>query len=231
MELETGFPDEPGDVARLTFFSDAAVAIALTLLILPVSDYILENPGTNWTTLFTDNPEMIQSVVSFVTILTCWRYHHVLFEWLRDYSRVTVWLNFGWLFCVVSIPLLTLAILPAGDSESRGYRRFLDTLVVRGETNISVQNYFVYWFVVGLSFLALFFISRHASVAERGLAKPGTNLATKTWVYLRPVLVCAATALTGLINPALGDVVLIVGIVGSSVIARRTRPEVRSAAH
>lgn len=216
-------------MARLTFFSDAAVAIALTLLILPVSDYILEKPGTNWTTLFTDNPEMIQSVVSFVTILTCWRYHHVLFERLRDYSRATLWLNFFWLFCVVSIPLLTLAILPAEDSELLGFQKFFDTVLVRGEQDISRQNYFVYWFVVALSFLALFVISRHASDSRRGLSKPGTDLRGETWIYLRPVLVCAAAALAGLINPAVGDVVLVIGIVVSAVVARRRNANVRPA--
>ena len=95
--------DEPGDIERLTFFTDAAVAIALTLLIIPVSDYVMEKPATPWTTLFAENPEIIQSAVSFATIVTCWRYHHVLFERLRDYRRVTVWLNFFWLFCIVSI--------------------------------------------------------------------------------------------------------------------------------
>lgn len=205
----------------MTFFSDAAVAISLTLLILPVSDYIMEKPATSWTTLLVDNPEMIQSVVSFVTIVTCWRYHHVLFERLRDYSRATVWLNFFWLFCVVSIPLLTLAILPADDSNFRDYRKILDTLFVRGEENISYQNYFVYWLVVGLSFFALFVISRHASVPGRGLAKPGRDLSAESWIYLRPVMVCAATAVVGLINPALGDIVLCIGIVVSVIIARR----------
>lgn len=214
--------DEPGDIERLTFFTDAAVAIALTLLIIPVSDYVMEKPATPWTTLFAENPEIIQSAVSFATIVTCWRYHHVLFERLRDYRRVTVWLNFFWLFCIVSIPLLTLAVLPAEDAGPDDSRNALGMLFVDGEFNISRQNYFVYWFVVGLSFIALLLIARDAAAPDRRLARAGTDLGAERWVYLRPVVVCAATAVVGLVSPALGDLTLVVGIIVSVLIARRS---------
>ncbi len=223
-------PVHPGDIERLTFFSDAAVAIALTLLILPVADYIIEKPATNWSTLFVDNPEIIQYAVSFATIVTCWRYHHVLFERLRDYRRVTLWLNFFWLFCIVSIPLLTLAVLPADDETTGDFDNVVGTLFVRGELDISHQNYFVYWFVVGTSFLALFGIARYAASPGRALAKPGNELTAAGWIFLRPAIVCGATALAGLFSPALGDVTLLLGIVVSVVIARRTSGKVGAGA-
>ncbi|MGV1037062.1 MAG: TMEM175 family protein [Candidatus Nanopelagicales bacterium] len=215
--------EEPGDIDRLTFFTDAAVAISLTLLILPVSEYVTEKPDTSWSNLLLDNPEIIQSAVSFATIAVCWRYHHVLFERLRDYSRLMVWLNFFWLFCVVSIPVMTLAILPT-DSPSLGdFRGFIDTLIIRGESNISYENYFVFWFVVGLSFFALYLVSRHAADPDRQLAKSGLKLKGDSWVYLRPTLVCVVAALLGLLNPAYGDLALLAGIVVSVIFARRSQ--------
>jgi len=213
---------ETGDIARLTFFTDAAVAISLTLLILPVSDYINENPAINWWNLFEDNPEIVQYVTSFVVIVTCWRYHHVLFERLRDYGRPTVWLNFAWLFCVVSIPLMTLAILPAGDKGFRDYRLVLDTFFVRGEQNISYQNYFIYWFVIGVSFVALLLIGWHASDPKRNLSSTPARLRAERMVYVRPAAVCLATACIGLFNPAMADVVLFLGILTAVAFAWRS---------
>lgn len=215
--------DEAGDIARLTFFSDAAVAISLTLLFIPVADYVGEKPTANWSELFIDNPEIIQSATSFATIVVCWRYHHVLFERLRDYTRLTVWLNFLWLFCVLLIPVMTLAILPADDSDFRDYRRFFETLFVHGEQNISYENYFIFWVVVGLSFFILFLISRHAAAPDRKLAKRGRDTSTESWIYLRPAIVCAAAGVTGLLNPALADFVLIIGILVAVVFARRSK--------
>lgn len=214
--------EEPGDVARLTFFSDAAVAISLTLLVLPVADYVRERPATSWSTLLIENPEIIQAAVAFITVITCWRYHHVLYERMRDYSRITVWLNFFWLFCVVSIPVLTLAALPPDVAETEDYRNFFETLFVDGEAAISDQNYFVMYAVIALSFLSLALISMRASVAERGLAKPGLDLSSETWIYLRPALVCAIGAVAGLINPGVGDIMLILGIAVAVIVARRS---------
>lgn len=220
--------EEPRDIQRLTFFSDAAVAIALTLLVLPVSDYVMERPATPWTRLFAGNPEIIQYAVSFATIVTCWRYHHVLFERLNDYRRLTVWLNFFWLFCIISIPLLTLAVLPADDAGPDDYRNIVGMLFVHGEVDISHQNYFVYWLVVGLSFVALFLVSRDAAVPGSGLAGDGIDLGAERWVYLRPVAVCGATAVVGLISPALGDITLVVGIITSVLVARRSASGARA---
>ncbi len=215
--------EEPGDVARLTFFSDAAVAISLTLLFLPVADYVREMPAANWSELFVDNPEIIQSATSFAVIVVCWRYHHILFERIRDYSRQTVWLNFIWLFCVVAIPVMTLAILPTDESGYRDYRRIFDTLFIRGEREISYENYFIFWAVIALSFLMLFLISRHTGRPERMLAKPGRDTSTESWIYLRPFVVCAVTAVAGLVNPALGDTTLIVGIGVAVIFAQREK--------
>lgn len=214
--------EEPGDIDRLTFFTDAAVAFSLTLLIVPVSEYVVDSPDTSWVNLLLDNPEIIQSGVSFATIAICWRYHHVLFERLANYSRLMVWLNFFWLFCVVSIPVMTLATLPTDSPRLGDFRGFVDTLIIRGESNISYQNYFVYWFVVGLSFFVLYVVSRHAADPDRQLVKSGRKLKGDAWVYLRPTLVCVVAALLGLINPAYGDLSLILGIIISIIFARRS---------
>lgn len=210
------------DVSRLAFFGDAAVAISLTLLFVPVSDFVKEQSAKDWTTLLIDNPEIVQSAISFVMVATCWRYHHVLYERLRDYTRGMVWLNFFWLFCVVSIPVLTLAVLPPDKNDYEDYRNFFSTIFVKGVDQVSHQNYFVLWAVTSLSFLALYLISRRAAIVETGLAKAGTDVGSERWVYLRPLLVCAVTAIAGLIHPRIGYLVLLVGTVVAIVLARRS---------
>lgn len=214
--------EELRDVSRLAFFSDAAVAISLTLLFIPVSDFVREQPDKDWTTLLIDNPEIVQSAITFVTVVTCWRYHHVLYERLRGYTRVMVWLNFLWLFCVVSSPVLALAVLPPAKNDTENYRNFFSMIFVKGVDQVSHQNYFVLWAVTALSFLALYLVSRHAAVVENGLAKAGTDVGSEQWIYLRPLIVCAVTAVAGLFQPALGYAVLVVGIVLAVVFARRS---------
>ena len=114
------------------------------------------------------------------------------------------------------------AELSADDAGPDDSRNALGMLFVDGEFNISRQNYFVYWFVVGLSFIALLLIARDAAAPDRRLARDGIDLRADRWVYLRPVVVCAATAVVGLISPAIGDLTLVVGIITSVLVARRS---------
>jgi uncharacterized membrane protein len=101
----------------------------------------------------------------------CWRYHHLLFERIRDYDRLTLWLNFVWLFLVISIPINTLAILPVEEKLPSPDRIFLDTFFFRGREDIPSVNYAVLWGCIALSFLMLTLIARNALPPHRHLAK------------------------------------------------------------
>lgn len=90
---------------RLVNFSDATVAIAITLLLLPLVDVaaeVSEKPlgqllGENWATL-------VAFFVSFFVIARIWSSHHRIFEAARSYSPFLMRVNFVWLACIAFLP-------------------------------------------------------------------------------------------------------------------------------
>ena len=102
MRSEKGFD-------RVVFFSDAVVAIAMTLLILPVVDDI-SNVSTDSTVahLLGDiGGRLLAFGISFVVIAKFWTVHHMLFERIEGYSAAVIWWNMAWLASIVFLPLPT----------------------------------------------------------------------------------------------------------------------------
>ena len=106
---------ERGATERLTFFSDAVVAIAMTLLAveLPVPDgstaaELAADAARNW-------PEYLAFLISFAVIARHWISHHRLFRYVARTSTALVWLNMLWLLIIVCTPLLTRLL-----AEERG---------------------------------------------------------------------------------------------------------------
>ena len=193
--------ESKGDIIRLTTLTDAAVAISLTLLFLPTVDVIQRFPEEDWSNILTErNADLTWVITTFVVLVVCWRYHHVLFEGLRDYDRIMIWLNFFWLFCIVSVPVLTLANLPSPEERPplSGVLDFtLRVFMVRGDQGYNQQNFVVYWLILAMSFLALFAIARRAKREPGNLTKTVDNYRLAGRVYLRPCFVCLETGILG----------------------------------
>lgn len=97
-------------VERLVFFSDAAVAIALTLLILPLMDAVGEaaRAGVSTADYLSENLGSLGAfALSFVLIARFWRAHHQLFAAVEHEPQGLFWLNMAWLFAVVFLPVAT----------------------------------------------------------------------------------------------------------------------------
>ena len=95
---------------RLTFFTDAVVAIAMTLLILPLTEGVTDARYEGRTTseyLRDHSDELFAFALSFVIIASFWRAHHALFEHVAAYSQLLLWLNILWMFTVVWLPVPT----------------------------------------------------------------------------------------------------------------------------
>jgi uncharacterized membrane protein len=95
---------------RLTFFTDAIAAIAITLLILPLVDLVPGIDAKSVTPLaFLQKylPELGGFVLSFAVIARLWMAHHSLFEHVGSYSRTLRWLSLTWAFTIVLLPLPT----------------------------------------------------------------------------------------------------------------------------
>lgn len=92
------------------FFTDAVTAIALTLLVLPLSEMVpeLAREGVPASEVFTQNQVKVYTfVLSFVVIARLWQAHHQVFEHVESYTDALVYLNFGWIFTIVLLPFPT----------------------------------------------------------------------------------------------------------------------------
>jgi len=113
-------------VERLTFFSDAVVAIAMTLLALE-----LPVPGAD-ARLPVSNHQLLQDVVSypardtylaflisFVVIARSWTGHHQLFGYVRTLAPGLMRWNLLWLLMIVITPFATKVLTRNGAFETR----------------------------------------------------------------------------------------------------------------
>lgn len=119
-------------VERLVFFSDAAVAIALTLLILPLMDGVGDAARANQTTdqyLVENQSALLAFALSFTLIAVFWRSHHRLFTVIEREAPGLFWMNMAWLFAVVSLPVATASV-GALDADPIQYVFYIGTMIV-----------------------------------------------------------------------------------------------------
>lgn len=90
---------------RLVNFSDATVAIAITLLLLPLVDIAPEVTDGGLGALLSDNVgRVVAFIVSFTVIARLWVAHHRVFEAARSYSGPLMQVNFVWLGSIAFLP-------------------------------------------------------------------------------------------------------------------------------
>jgi uncharacterized membrane protein len=109
-EVETGMAE------RLTFYSDAVVAIAMTLLALelPVPDG--STAAEFWQAAKDSSREYFAFLLSFVVIASYWGTHHRLFRFIHRIDDRMRLLTMFWLFGIVVLPFFTKVIAePGGD--------------------------------------------------------------------------------------------------------------------
>ncbi len=95
---------------RLQAFTDAVVAIALTLLILPLMESVGElgdHDGTTAQWLADERYALLGFALSFVLIAVFWRHHHRLFIQVRQVDSGLLWLTVLWMFTIVWMPVAT----------------------------------------------------------------------------------------------------------------------------
>jgi len=94
---------------RLVNFTDAVIAIAVTLLILP----LVEIPGdlrpedTLGEILDEHGGEFGAFVLSFLVIWTFWAAHHHVMEYFRGYDYLLMRIHMVFLFTMISLPFST----------------------------------------------------------------------------------------------------------------------------
>jgi uncharacterized membrane protein len=124
---------EPVDSAeRLVFFTDAVVAIALTLLVLPLVELVPEarRAGPDLGELLRGSlDELGAFVLSFLVIFRFWWAHHALFRHVSGLSRTLVLCNLLWMLTIVFLPVPT-AVITAYSTSPETVLLYTGTLVI-----------------------------------------------------------------------------------------------------
>lgn len=135
----TTFPTE-----RFKAFVDAVVAIAMTLLILPLLEAVSDAAGDGLSTgrFFEEHAGQLLSFgLSFVLIAVFWMGHHRQY---RDIERITtplLWINVAWMATIVWLPVPT-AMLGQLDSDPLQAVVYIGTLILTQVTTLGGWVYF-----------------------------------------------------------------------------------------
>jgi uncharacterized membrane protein len=102
-------PHSPFGLDRIVFFSDAVIAIAITLLVLDlrvpeVAGELAADPKRALVELL---PKVVGFFVSFWVIALYWVAHHRSFRYIRRYDRRLIYLNFLFLMFIAFMPFAT----------------------------------------------------------------------------------------------------------------------------
>ena len=94
---------------RFVTFLDAVVAIAITLLVLPLAEVIGgERAPAHVADVFTQNAAPFGAfLLSFAVIARLWRGHHRMVERVGGYDTAFVLVNLGWVLTIVFLPFAT----------------------------------------------------------------------------------------------------------------------------
>jgi len=101
-------------VDRLTIFSDAVVAIAITLLALDLPVPEGDTVSTFWSSVRQNDGHYAAFLISFMVIAAAWGNHHDLFRYTTRFDTRLRTLNMAWLLVIVLMPFATRMLTASG---------------------------------------------------------------------------------------------------------------------
>ncbi|PPF70461.1 DUF1211 domain-containing protein [Clavibacter michiganensis] len=116
---------------RLVAFSDAVVAIAITLVVLPLVDTARDVDGGSVADFVRENAAPLgAAALSFVVIAALWQAHHSVLGRIRALTRGMMRANWLWLAAIVFLPLPTVLIVGAAQEDRLGVVIYIATMLV-----------------------------------------------------------------------------------------------------
>ncbi len=104
---------------RVLFFSDAIVAIAITLLALDLKLELPEDHQLSFADLLLPWKNYIAFLLSFINVASFWRTHHQMYTYINKMNDRTMAYNICWLFFIVTLPFSTSVLSTHfGDSPA-----------------------------------------------------------------------------------------------------------------
>jgi uncharacterized membrane protein len=101
---------------RLAFFSDAIVAIAITLLAIELPVPEGGTASKFWMSVGHDDGHYAVFLISFAVIAAAWSDHHDLFRYAHGIDARLRLLNTGWLLTIVLNPFATKLLVVSGQT-------------------------------------------------------------------------------------------------------------------
>lgn len=95
------------DAERVITFTDAVVAIAMTLLILPLMEASADEVGSVSAFFQQYWPNFLALWISFYVVWKAWRAHEYLFLRVAKFNEWLHLLNFFWMFGIVFMPVVS----------------------------------------------------------------------------------------------------------------------------
>jgi uncharacterized membrane protein len=126
----TAVADRERDLDRLLTFVDAVVAIAITLLVLPLAEIGGEVHDRPVAELLSEHSVDIYGfLLSFFVIARLWVAQHRIVSSLIRQSSAVIWLLLGWSFTIVVLPFPTTLVTGTSD-DTVAKALYLGTMAV-----------------------------------------------------------------------------------------------------
>jgi uncharacterized membrane protein len=127
---------------RMIFFSDAVIAIMLTLLALELPVPEAEDPQHLWHALTVHSSQYVAFLVSFSVIAATWVTHHMLFVHVSRTDPALITLNVGTLFAYALIPWASKTL---GDvTNGAGVVVYAAAMALLGSTMLLVIRHVIH---------------------------------------------------------------------------------------
>jgi uncharacterized membrane protein len=126
---------------RTETFSDAVIAIAITLLVLEIKVPVVRHDESLARALADEWPKYATFAVSFLTIGIMWINHHALFERIARIDRRLMFVNLGLLMAISFVPFPTAVLGDYVQDADQGH--------------VAAALYGMNMLIVGIGFVAL----------------------------------------------------------------------------
>lgn len=107
---------------RLINFSDAVVAVAVTVLVLPIADIAVSRGEESvWNVLANHAGQIITFFFTFFVVSIMWLTHNRIMNQMHGYDGVIFWLNTAWLSVIAFLPVTSALYSDAGQDGLGGW--------------------------------------------------------------------------------------------------------------
>ncbi|MEF2978976.1 TMEM175 family protein [Subtercola sp. YIM 133946] len=138
--MSNGADDSERDLGRLVTFTDAVVAIAITLIVLPLVESAREHatePAIAY--LRSDALNILAAALSFLVIATFWKQHHRLYKHVDMPTHGLVNANLLWVAGIIFLPVPSVLNLGNPDADALGSAIYIVTIIVT-QVGVRIQE-------------------------------------------------------------------------------------------